>query len=77
MSEYTETITSLSRASGVCISTLKAYCAKRQLDFILDASGRYLLRQGQVDRVKEILRYNRSKQGLNLPRGRRRQAVAS
>lgn len=67
MSEYIDTLTSLARATGLHARTIKTYCNKRQLDFIKDASGRYLLRTGQVDKVKQILAANREKQALSNP----------
>lgn len=67
MTEYTDTLSSLARATGLHARTIKIYCSKKQLDFIMDASGRYLLRTGQVEKVKRILAANRKKQVQNLP----------
>lgn len=66
MSEYTDTLTSLARATGLHARTIKIYCKKRQLDFITDASGRYLLRTGQAEKVKSILAESRAKQAQSL-----------
>lgn len=65
---YIETPSHLARATGLHAWTIKCYCLRGQLDYIKDVSGRYLLRQGQEEKVKEILAANRAKQAKSLPR---------
>ncbi len=68
MSEFTDTAATLARVTGVHSWTIKNYCKRGLLEYVMDSSGRYLLRIGQEQKVKDILAANRAKQAESLPR---------
>ena len=65
MSEYKDTVGTLSRASVTAPQTVRIYADLGLLDHIVLPNGMRLFREGQADRVKEI-----KKQRMAL-RGRR------